>query len=133
MTKRILILVLLAATFGASIFLSLDMFNRDVLHEESREAIGYFARLVAMIALQYIPLFIFSLVYRRWWWVIAVLVLPLGFAIGSAGGFNATLVILLVAPFAASLLSLFAPRLSFSSSGSSGETLNSQHAKSFWD
>ncbi len=133
MTKRILILVLLAATFGASLVLSLAMFNKDVLNAEGGETLGYLARLAAMIALQYIPLFIFSLVYRRWWWVIAVLVLPLGFMIGSAGGFNATLVVLLAAPFAASLLSLFAPRLSFSSSGPSGETLNSQHAKSFWD
>ena len=133
MTKRILILVLLTATFGASLVLSLAMFNKDVLNAEGGETLGYLARLAAMIALQYIPLFIFSLVYRRWWWVIAVLVLPLGFMIGSAGGFNATLLVLLAAPFAASLLSLFAPRLSFSSSGPSGETLNSQHAKSFWD
>ena len=132
MKKKAIALLIVALSFGISLFHSLPMVGHDVLNEGGRETLGYLVRIAAILALQYLPLFAVSFLGRRWWWVIAVAALPLAFMIGSTGGFDATLVILLALPFAASVLSLFSPRLSLSI-GVSGERSNSDDARSYWD
>lgn len=133
MKKKWIALILLTVLLALAAWLSSPLFGKDLFELEGRETTQLFLRLVGVIALQYVPLILLSFACKRWWWPVAVVLALLSLAIAGAGGTGLALVLLLAAPYLASLLSVFAPRIVIDGDGIRLEPLNSDDAKSFWD